>query len=177
MTVLLAIVLCLAIIIFFLLFLALITKKDYQIEREIIIDKSTDEVFNYIKLMKNQEQYSVWVMKDPNVRIEYKGIDGTEGFISNWEGNKQAGKGEQEIMKIIDQKSIHIQIRFEKPFKNVGEIYMFTTPITATQTNLAYKMEGKNTFPLNLMNLIIDGLLGKDLYTSLENIKRIVSHK
>lgn len=177
MTILLAVGLIIAILIIFLLFLAAITKKEYNVEREITIEKSSDEVFSYIKSIRNQEQYNVWVMKDPNVRIEYKGIDGTKGFVSSWEGNKQAGKGEQEIKEIIDGQKISIELRFEKPFKNVGQTYLLVKPISEYETNLKWQMIGENKFPMNLMNLVIDSLLGKDLEKSLVNIKQILETK
>ena len=171
MTVLLAIGLILAIIIGFLLFLALITPKAYTIEREIVIDKPSENVFDYVKLVKNQEQFNVWVMKDPNVQITYKGVDGTPGFVSAWEGNKQAGKGEQEIKEINEGKSIHLELRFEKPFKNIGQTYFVISQIAANQSNLKWQMVGVNSFPMNLMNLFVDNLLGKDLAKSLANVK------
>ncbi|TKC06560.1 polyketide cyclase [Pedobacter polaris] len=174
MTVLLTILLVFAILIAFLLFLALITKKEYAIEREIVINKSTQVVFDYVKLIKNQEKYNVWVMKDPNVKIDYMGIDGTKGFVSAWEGNKQAGKGEQEIKEINNGKGLNIEIRFEKPFENIGQTYFTTTPVSENETSLKWQMIGKNKFPLNLMNLIIDGLLGKDMQKSLVNVKGIL---
>jgi uncharacterized protein YndB with AHSA1/START domain len=176
MTILITILLFIAILIGFLLFLALITKNNYTIEREIIINKPINEVFNYIILIKNQENYNVWVMKDPNVKIAYQGIDGTEGFTSTWEGNKQAGKGEQEIKKIDNLKSINIEIRFEKPFQNIGQTYMETSIIDENQTVLKYKMTGRNKFPFNLINLFIDGLLGKDLQQSLINMQQILEN-
>lgn len=174
MSILLAILLFLAILIGFLLFLALVIKKEYSIERDIIINKSKQEVFDYLKIMRNQEKYNVWVLKDPNVKLVYTGIDGTEGFICTWEGNKEAGKGEQEFKKVEDGNSLNIELRFEKPFKNVAQTYIFTKSVGQNQTNLKWQMVGKNQFPLNLMNIIIDGLLGKDLFKNLENVKRIL---
>ena len=35
-------------------------------------------------------------MADPNMKKSYSDIDGTVGFIYAWDGNKEAGKGEQE---------------------------------------------------------------------------------
>lgn len=172
MTIFLSVLLGLAILIGFFLCLAIIIKKNYAIEREITINKPINEVFDYVKLMRNQEKYNVWVMRDPNVKIVYQGVDGTQGFTSSWEGNKQAGKGEQEIKEINDRKSIQIEIRFEKPFQNVGQTYLFTDTISPTATKLKYQMVGTNKFPMNLMNIIIDGLLGKDLEKSLANVKQ-----
>jgi len=172
MTIFLSVLIGLAVLIGLLLFFAVIIKKDYAIEREITINKPISEVFAYVKLMRNQEKYNVWVRRDPNVKIVYQGVDGTEGFTSSWEGNKQAGKGEQEIKEINDGKAIHIEIRFEKPFQNVGQTYLFTDAISPTATQLKYQMVGTNKFPMNLMNIIIDGLLGKDLEKSLANVKQ-----
>lgn len=175
MTIVLTLLLALAVLIGFLFFLALIIKKEYTIEREITIDKPVAEVFDYVKHMRNQEKYNVWVMKDPNVKLIYTGTDGTEGFSCAWEGNKQAGKGEQEFKKIEDGKLINIELRFEKPFENVAQTYLYTTAVGQNQTNLKWQMVGRNNFPMNLMNIIIDGLLGKDLQQSLGNIKRILT--
>ncbi|TCC91961.1 polyketide cyclase [Pedobacter frigiditerrae] len=174
MTILFSILLFLAVLIGFFLFLALIIKKEYSIERDITINKPKEEVFDYIKIMRNQEMYNVWVMKDPNVKLVYTGTDGTEGFTCAWEGNKQAGKGEQEFKKIEDGNSLNIELRFEKPFESTSQTYLFTKAVGANQTNLKWQMIGKNKFPMNLMNIIIDGLLGKDLAKSLENVKQIL---
>lgn len=174
MNIILSILLFLLVLVFFLLFLALVVRKHYSIERDIIINKPVNEVFDYVKSVRNQEKYSKWVMQDPNVKIVYTGIDGTEGFLSSWEGNKKAGKGEQEIKKIENNASIHIEIRFEKPFKNVGQTYMYTSAINTDQTKVKWTLEGKNNFPINLFNLFIDNLLGKDLSISLNNLKRIL---
>lgn len=174
MHIILIIFLALFILIAFLLFLALIIKKEYSIERDIIINKSKQEVFGFIKMMRNQELYNVWIMLDPNVKLDYKGTDGTEGFTCAWDGNKQAGKGEQEMTEIKEGNILNIEIRFEKPFKSIAQTYLITKSTGPNQTNLKWQMVGKNKFPLNLMNMIIDGMLGKDLSKSLGNVKRIL---
>ncbi len=37
-------------------------------------------------------------------------------------------------------------------------------------------MKGKSKYPMNLMNLFIDKMLGKDLTTSLSNLKNILEN-
>ncbi len=59
---------------------ALFIKKDYAVEREITISKPKQEVFDYIKYLKNQDHYSVWNCLDPAIRKIYTGTDGTVGF-------------------------------------------------------------------------------------------------
>ena len=45
-------------IIVVLLVLALFTKKGYSVHREIVINKPNQEVFNYVKYIRNQDNYS-----------------------------------------------------------------------------------------------------------------------
>ena len=73
-----------AIIIAIPLVVALFVKKDYVVEREIIINKPKAEVFEYIKFLKNQDNYSKWNMMDPDMKKTYQGTYGTVGFISAW---------------------------------------------------------------------------------------------
>ncbi len=54
----------------FLLIMTLFIKKEHALEREIIIDKPRQQVFNYIKYLKNQDNFSKWVRTDPNMKKE-----------------------------------------------------------------------------------------------------------
>ena len=78
------------------LIVAAFTPKKYSLSRNIVINKPRAQVFDYIKHLKNQDQYNKWVMADPNMEKKYSGTDGTVGFIYAWDGNKKAGKGEEE---------------------------------------------------------------------------------
>lgn len=90
-----------------LLIVPLFTRKYLGIEREIMVDQPLPKVFNYVRLLKNQDSLSVWANKDPQMKKNYLGIDGTVGFISAWDSQrKDVGKGEQEIMKIVDGERI-----------------------------------------------------------------------
>ncbi len=174
MNTLLIILLAIVIIVVFLLFLALITKGEYQITRDIVVNRPNHEVFDYIKLIRNQEQYSYWVMQDPTNKITYFGEDGTIGFLSKWEGEKKAGKGEQEIIAIDEGNSTRVEVRFEKPFKNTAFTEMLTKDLGESQTQVTWRMIGKNKFPMTLFNLVIDNLLGKDMEKSLLNLKQLL---
>ncbi len=44
---------------------ALFTRKAYRIERTVTIGRPVQEVFNYIRHLKNQEQYSKWSHDGP----------------------------------------------------------------------------------------------------------------
>lgn len=160
------------------LMLALFVRKDYRIQRELVINRSSDTIYDYIKHIKNQENYSKWVMTDPNMHKTYTGTDGTVGFIYAWNSqNKSAGKGEQEITALEPGKSIRIEIRFEKPFKGVGFTQQILDAASTSQTKITWSMHGKSVYPMNITNLFIDKILGSDIEKSLINLKRILETK
>lgn len=169
-----------AIIIAIPLIIALFVKKEYTVEREIIINKPKQEVFNYIKYLKNQDNYSKWVMTDPNMKKDFRGTDGTVGFVYAWDSqNKQAGKGEQEIKSIKEGERIDIEVRFEKPFKGIANTPLATEAVSPPnsqrdQTKVKWGMHGTNPYPRNFMNLFMLKMLGKDLEISLTTLKGIL---
>ncbi|HEY0669106.1 MAG TPA: SRPBCC family protein [Sphingobacteriaceae bacterium] len=150
--------------------IALFVKKDYSVERQVTINKPRNEVFNYIKLVKNQDQYSKWAMMDPEMKKEYSGTDGTVGFVYAWDGEK-AGKGEQVIKKITDEERLDLALHFIKPFEGTATAWMVTKPASTNQTTVAWGMKGESKYPMNFMNLFMDSMLGKDLETSLTKLK------
>jgi uncharacterized protein YndB with AHSA1/START domain len=175
MGILLTILAVIAGIIALLLLIALLTKKEFSLQKQVTINRSKQDVFNYLKLIKNQEKYSVWVMRDPNVKIVYTGIDGTVGFKSSWESNdKNVGIGEQEITKLKDGESIEVEIRFKKPLEATNYAATSLTTIGDTQTELTQVFYGKSKFPMNLMNLMMDKMVGGDMQKNLENLKNIL---
>jgi hypothetical protein len=100
-----------------LLIIAAFVKRKYSVVLEISINKTKSEVFNYLKFLKNQDNFSKWATMDPNMKQEYRGTDGTVGFVSAWESeDRNVGKGEQEIRKIVDGERIDFELRFIKPF-------------------------------------------------------------
>jgi uncharacterized protein YndB with AHSA1/START domain len=159
----------------FLLLAALFIKKEYTIERSITINKPKQEVFNYVRFLKNQEHFSKWVMTDPLMKKVLTGTDGTVGFIYAWDSeNKQAGKGEQEIIGIKEGEKIDVEVRFERPFVNTAKTPFTLKTVSNQQTQITWGMIGQNKYPMNLMTFLIAGMLNKDLDISLHNLKTIL---
>ena len=160
-----------------LLILALFTRNGYTIEREAVIKRAKSDVFHYVRFLKNQDFYSKWVMSDPNMKKTYAGTDGTPGFVYAWDSkDKNTGKGEQEIKRIVDGSQIGTEIRFERPFKNVSQALMTTSDIGENQTRVNWEFSSSMKYPMNVMMLFInfDKLLGKDMEASLLRLKGIL---
>src|SRR5690349_10351936 len=82
---------------------AIFITKDYAVERSVNISKPVHHVYDYLKHLKNQDHYNVWVRMDPGMEKKYTGTDGSIGFISAWDSkDDNVGKGEQEIVKLAE---------------------------------------------------------------------------
>jgi len=175
----LTILLVIALIIAILLAIALFVKKDYSVQRDIMINKNKDEVFSYIRSLKNQDNFSKWGSLDPDMKKEYRGMDGTVGFVSSWEGNKKVGKGEQEIVKITEGERVDYKLHFIKPFEGLAEAYMSTVAISENQTKVSWGMSSSMKYPMNIMLLFMnmEKMIGSDFSTGLANLKNILEKK
>jgi len=123
-------------IIALLLIIALFMKREHYVKREIIINAPRQNVFDYVRLLKNQETFNKGAMADADRKREFKGIDGTVGYIYAWSGNKDAGEGEKEITNIIEGKRIEMEIRFVKPMTTSARIIMEIESLSDGQTKV-----------------------------------------
>jgi uncharacterized protein YndB with AHSA1/START domain len=157
------------------LILAAVMDKEYSISTEIIINKPKSKVFSYIKNIRNQEKYSKWVMADPNVKLVYTGTDGEVGFKSSWNSEVSGvGVGEQEITRVVDGVEIHVEIRFEKPFKMVSRAISSTQEINENQTKYTNVFYTRSPYPMNIMVPLMKKILGKDMNETSRNLKEVL---
>lgn len=153
---------------------ALFVKSDMHAEREVVINKPKGEVFGYVKFLKNQNDYSKWGTMDPAMKKEFRGTDGTVGFVSAWDSEQSdVGKGEQEIKAIKEGERIDYELRFIKPFKSTATAYMTTEAAGENQTKVKWGFNGKMIYPLNVMGLFMntDKMIGDDFNAGLLKLK------
>lgn len=159
-----------------LLIIALFVDKKYEIKREVVINKPQSEVFNYIKFIRKQDNFSVWNMADPAKKVSTEGEDGTVGFKYSWKGNDKVGEGTQEITGIKDNERLDFKVTFKEPWDNSMDGYLSTEDAEGG-TKTSWVIYGESPYPWNIMNPMMDGMLGDDLQASLENLKKLLEKK
>lgn len=167
------ILLVIACITVLLLLLAIFTSKKYNIRRTIIINAPQPLVFDYIKYLKNQDNFNKWVMVEPDMQREFRGTDGTVGFVYGWSG-KKAGEGEQEIKAIKEDNTIETEIRFVRPFPATAYADMAAEALPDGTTKVTWSNASTMKYPMNIMLPMIVKMLAKDMDTSLGNLKIIL---
>ena len=174
MTTLITILAVLIGIISLLLFMAFFTRKAYNVNRQVTINAPLIKVFNYVKLLKNQDNYNKWVMADPNMKKNFKGIDGTVGFTYGWNGNKKAGEGEQEITNLLEGKLVESEVRFVRPFSAIAHATLTLESTTENQTRVNWSNTSEMKYPFNIIVSMIEKMLAKDMDESLNMLKNIL---
>lgn len=174
----LTIIICIILgIVVFICIAALFSPNQWSIQAEAIINKPRQDVFDYIKILKNSEHFNKWVMTDPKMKKGFKGIDGTVGFVYSWNSeNKSVGVGSQEIIRLIEGERIDYEIRFIKPFEGISSASISTESISNTQTKVIWVFSSSNTYMMKVMHVLLNlkKVLLKDLQTSLNNLKNIL---
>ncbi|MDT0552328.1 SRPBCC family protein [Urechidicola vernalis] len=153
--------------------LSVIAPKSYDVSRSIVINKPLAEVYNYLRFLEKQHEWSPWAEKDPNMEKTYTGTDGEVGFISAWVGNKDVGSGEQEITGLKENLEVSSQLRFLKPWKSTSDAYLRVSEIKEG-TEVVWGFSGNNKFPISIMMLFMnmDKAVGGDFEFGLNKLKR-----
>lgn len=150
---------------------------NYAVEREVAINKPKQEVFDYVKYLKNQNEFSVWAKIDPAMKTEFRGEDATVGFVLAWDSeNPDAGKGEQKIIKIAEGERIDYELHFIEPFESTDYAYLTTAALNDSVTTVKWGFNGKMKYPMNLMMLFMnmEKMLAPDLQNGLNNLKTVL---
>jgi uncharacterized protein YndB with AHSA1/START domain len=164
------------------LIIALFTRKGIQTMVAIDINKPQQQVFDYLVLMKNQENYNAWLMIDPKMKKDYTGTDGEQGFLLAWESkNKKDGKASQRIVAINAPEKIEIELIFESPVPSTAHYRFELTAINDTQTRVNWIYEGNPTpyyfLRVSHLLLMLKKQATKYMQASLNNLKNILENQ
>lgn len=159
-----------------LLIIALFLKKQHYVNREIVINAPRQQVFDYLRFLKNQDRFNKWAKTNPDRKIETKGTDGTVGYVYAWSGNREAGQGAKEIKNIVEGKRIETEIRFTKPMNVSASVIMETEALSDHHTKVNFINTGALKYPLNIMIPLAERNFAKDLDSSLVILKNILEN-
>ena len=161
-------------IVIVILAMGLAMKNEYVTSRDIIINKPKAEVYDYIKMLRNQNQYSYYNRKDPDTIKSYSGTDGEVGFTYTFSSKLNTiGSGTQTIVKLVEGESMTCNILFVKPTKLESRAEISLTAIDAQTTKVTWTFTSNYKFPLNIIIYFLDleKLIGTDIASSLVTLK------
>ena len=157
---------------------AALMPKSYTVTVSETINQPKKVVYDYLKLFKNQKEYSEWTKPDPNLVPVISGEDGTVGSKSYWKStNEDVGEGSQTITAMSDNE-ILLDLEFISPMEGHGKVVSKFESKDSTSTFVTVSTHFDAPFPLNLPSI----LFGKPMIEKTEkqiliNVKEILETK
>ncbi len=154
---------------------ALFVPKQFTVTVSETINAPRQQVYDYMRILDNQKNYSVWVMEDPNLVPEIIGTDGTVGAIQKWNSPMdEVGEGEQEITALsIDR--MDVDLRFKRPMESTAKAANIFKEVSANQTLVTTEFYSDNAYPMNLPSfLFAPKYITESQTKNLQNLKRIL---
>lgn len=150
--------------------------KTETITRSIVVNKPVEVVYSYFSSLQNMEEYATWQAKDPNTVNTYIGAGNTVGSIHEWTSeHKEVGKGEQEIISMVNNKEIYSELRFFEPFESTSTAFLkFEEDGNNTKVIWGYEASYAALESVFMMFLDMDKLLGPDFEKGLSKAKTIL---
>lgn len=157
-------------IVVLILIVGLVTPKEFHAGSEITINKPIKEVFDFVRVLRNQSQYDPWSKQDPKIQQNYSGFDGKVGSSYVWK-SKKVGDGKQVITQITPNERIDIDIFFYDDDK-ANKTYFLFEKISEKETKVTWNIGGEMPYPWNVMGLFYD--MNKDFKEGVEGLKFVL---
>ncbi len=160
-------------IITFVAFLHAWSKKDYDVSRTIVINRSKADIFGFVRQLKNQQKWVSQLQNAKLTHLKFKGEDGKEGAIVYWKGDKSIGEGTQKIIKVKPGHVFEIKLLVVKPAEAVALVYFASKEIQPERTKIVFGVRGYLPFPYSVISIFysMENRLGNDFEKSLQNLK------
>lgn len=149
------------------LLIGLFVSKEFTGVGHVVVNKPHDLVYNYVSQLKNQHEYGVWFRMDPNIVLEYQGVDAQPGSTLIWK-SKKVGDGKQVITSLIPNERVDIDV-YLNGSNEPAKSFMSTERISDNQTKVTWSIKGEIPYPVNILTLFIT--MNKDFQQGVENLK------
>ncbi len=162
----------LAALVVVLLLVGLLLPGSYRVERQVVIRARPDAVFAKVNTLKHWPEWTAWtVARFPDMKLAFSGPDAGGGAVNTWAG-KTSGDGTLKLTRSEPGKLIAYDLDFEHgKYLSKGEI-----TFTAEGETVAVKWVNAGDLGANPISrwfgLLMDRMMGPDLQTGLDNLKR-----
>jgi effector-binding domain-containing protein len=153
--------------------LGLVGPKQSHLERKTMIAAPSSLVWDHLKSLKAQNEWSPFLAMDPEAKVNYEGTDGEVGSKSSWEG-KQTGEGDQTVADVEPGKHIGVDLHFIKPMEGKAK-GAFDLVAKGDSTEVTWSFDSENGFVSRIIYVFkdMDALMGPMFSSGLEKLKQL----
>jgi len=132
------------------------TKPDvFIVERSASIKAPPEKVFPFINDFRQWTMWSPFEKMDPDMKRSYGAITAGKGATYAWDGNKNIGAGNMEILDAPAAQRVTIKLDFTRPFE-VHNIAEFTLEPAGDVTNVTWSMRGPVPYFAKIIHVFVD---------------------
>jgi hypothetical protein len=146
----------------------------FSVQRSATIRAPADKIFPFISDFHAWSAWSPYEKRDPDMKRTFGGAPSGKGATYAWDGNKNVGAGNMEILDAPAPSRVTIKLDFIRPFEghNTAE---FTLEPQGGETRVTWAMRGPALFITKVMGVFMnmDTMIGKDFETGLGNLKSL----
>ncbi|WP_413612738.1 SRPBCC family protein [Bdellovibrio sp. HCB-110] len=158
-------------------FLGYVSTRDgkFRYDRSGVINAPPEKIFPYLVDFKKGAEWSPYEKVDPNMKKTFSGPEAQVGSIMEFEGNKDAGSGKLEILRIVPNEAVDIKLTMIKPMHAENLVEYKLTP-EGTGTRFSWSMSGDGGFFGKLITVLIDceKMVGDQFSEGINNLKTVV---
>ena len=144
-------------------------KGDFTVERSQIINSPKSTVFNFVNDYRNWEDFSSWIVEDPEMQITYPKKTIGSGATISWEGKE--GTGDMLTVFVKENDSISQKMNYDGTSSSV--FWSFKDTIGGTK--VTWKTTGKMSFTMKVYTAFnggINKIIGETYEKSLANLDK-----
>ena len=145
-----------------------------HVERSIVVERPSSQVFDMVNGFKRFDEWSPWHRKDQTMQTEVGGADHGFGATHRWDSNDpKIGKVEQRIIESEPYRVVKIAHNWDR-FGNATVSFRFKPVDLGVQTTWAYDIDlGMNPI-MRYRGLYMDGAIGEDFQMGLMRLKALL---
>lgn len=159
------------------LFLGYVSTRngEFHYEKNGLIHAPAQQIFPYLAQFKKGGEWNPYDRRDPNIKRNFKGIEGEVGSVMEFDGNNDAGAGYLELLKVIPNQQVNIKLVMTRPFAASNLITYTLTP-EGDQTRFSWAMSGDGGFMGKLIGVFMDceKMIAGDFEAGIKNLKDLI---
>lgn len=155
------------------LIIALFVSKEANYSKSIAINAPVHVVWENVNSLEDLDKWSPWNDKDPGMKKEWTGTDGTVGASQSWVSDVEGvGTGSQTISNIEAPNLIETDLKFYEPYESEAKAYVKLVA-EGSRTVATWGFESEMPYPFNIMGLFMDmgEMLDEDYSKGLGRLK------
>lgn len=149
-------------------------ESKFRYERSGLINAPAEKIYPYLSQLKLGAEWSPYEKKDPDMKRGFQGTDGTVGAIETFDGNKDVGAGQLEILKLVPNELVELKLTMTKPFRGENIVEYRLTP-EGGGTRFTWAMHGDGGFLTKLVSVFMDceKMVSEDFERGIANLRAL----